>query len=72
MNPLKDWLGRNGTTQAELAGKVGVSRAHLSRIANGDPRISLGVAAKLEEITGIPASRFAANSAADHRVGAAA
>ncbi len=55
---LKDWRERSGKSRADLAREVGVSDVSIWRIEEGRQTPSLRVAAKLEQITGIPAREF--------------
>lgn len=48
-----------GLTDQTLADKVGLSRPSITKIRLGYRQPSIGVAAKLEEATGIPAAEFA-------------
>jgi len=43
---------------------IGVSQPFLSRIKRGDRQPSLAVAAKLEDVTGLPAASFIVDSEA--------
>lgn len=45
-------------TDAALARKVGVSRPYITRIRQGERQPSLGIAAKLADATGLPATTF--------------
>jgi len=56
---LHDYMQAHGIRDAELAQKLGVSRPYVSRLRRGKRQPSLPVAAKLEELTGIPARQFA-------------
>jgi len=58
MNPLATWMERNHETDATLASKLGVSRAHVSRLRRGKNVPSLATAKRLEAITYIPWPRF--------------
>ncbi len=60
---LKDWRERSGKSRAELASEVGVSDVSIWRIEEGKQTPSLRVAAKLEQITGIPAREFVSKPA---------
>lgn len=55
---LKDWLEREGKSDAWLAAEVGVSRPFITRIRTGARQPSLPVALKLSKITSLPASTF--------------
>lgn len=69
-HPIRDWRNKVGRfadrdgevlSQDELAALVGVrSTSTLSMIETGDRKPSLALAAKLEKLTGIPISEFAA------------
>ena len=58
MDQLAAWLDRAKVSQADLAKRVGVTGASLSRILSRKQTPSLRVAAALERETGIPASAF--------------
>lgn len=58
MADLNAWMKGEGESDETLAPKLGVSRVQVSRIRRGVNRPSLTVAAKLEELTGIPAWDF--------------
>lgn len=62
---LKDWRERSGKSRADLAQEVGVSDVSIWRIEEGKQTPSLRLAAKLEQITGIPAREFAKASPAN-------
>lgn len=55
---LKEWRTRAELSRADLAQRVGVSDVSIWRIEEGKQTPSLRVAAKLEQITGIPAREF--------------
>ena len=58
---LKDYFARAGVTQEKLAGRVGISQAHMSRLADGlsIPRGRLAVS--ICEQTGVPLDSFTKN-----------
>lgn len=61
---LSEWREKSKTTRAELAQKVGTSEVTIWRLENNKQTASLKLAAKLEEITGIPAREFIKREAA--------
>ena len=48
------FLEETGTTQRQLAERLGVSRAYVSLIASGDRQPALDLAVLIEELTGVP------------------
>ena len=46
------WLDANEIDREQLAGALGINRRHIDHIAREDRRPSLGLALKLEELTG--------------------
>lgn len=59
MTDLQTWMERARESDASLAEKTGVSRVQISRVRRRICAPSLSLAARLEEITGIPAASFA-------------
>lgn len=55
---LNDWLERANRSRAWLAQQVGTSEVTISRLINRKQSASLGLAVKLEDVTGIPAREF--------------
>lgn len=53
-NPLKQYLEKNGLNQGELAQKIGISQALLSRYLSGERSFSPSRALSISKITGIP------------------
>jgi transcriptional regulator with XRE-family HTH domain len=55
---LADYIARSGDTQERLAGRVGISQAHISRLVKGEavPRAELAV--RIVRHTGIPLESF--------------
>jgi len=58
MHELKTFRELNKMSLSALAEQVGVNKATLSRIETGQRAPSLGLAVRLQNITGIPACRF--------------
>lgn len=58
MADLNSWMDDAGESDESLAPKLGVSRVQVSRIRRGVNKPSATVAARLEELTGIPAWDF--------------
>ncbi len=58
MADLNTWMDGAGESDESLAPKLGVSRVQVSRIRRGVNKPSTAVAARLEELTGIPAWDF--------------
>jgi transcriptional regulator with XRE-family HTH domain len=61
---LRAWLDLQqekdkSKTQDWLAGEIGISSPFLSQILSGQRTPSLNTAARIEELTGIPAREFA-------------
>lgn len=56
---LQAYLTRNDLKQAEFARETGFSYPFVCQLLNGTRRPSLDIAAKLEGLTGIPASAWA-------------
>lgn len=58
-HPLSQWIDQR-MTDAEFAGKVGISKSHLSLILQGKRGLSLDLAVRIEEITKgeFPAARL--------------
>ncbi len=56
---LKQWLKDREMTQRELAGRLGITDAHMSSIVRGDDTPGLALAVRIEDLTGIPARDFA-------------
>ena len=52
---LRDWMRKGGWSQADVAGRVGVTQATISRMVRGDLEIGLEVAMRLSDLTGIEA-----------------
>ncbi len=63
-SPVARWLQTNGHTQKWLAEKLGVTAAYVAMIAAGSRTPSLGVAKRLQAITGIPAIDFVSSAVA--------
>lgn len=51
---LTEYLDKTGTTQAELAARVGVTQAAISKIASGVQPAGGGLALRLADETGVP------------------
>jgi len=58
MHELKAFREFNKMSLSALAEQVGVNKATLCRIETGQRTPSLGLAVRLQNITGIPACRF--------------
>lgn len=56
---VRDILDERGMTQKELAAQLGIHETHLSAILAGRDFPSLSLAARIEDLTGIPARDFA-------------
>lgn len=56
---VREVLGKRGMTQKDLAAKLGIHETHLSAILAGRDFPSLSLAARIEDLTGIPARDFA-------------
>lgn len=56
---IREWLEHNGTTQTELARRMGVSLKHLNQLVGGKVSLSYPMAWKLQEQTGISARQWA-------------
>ena len=52
---LREWLARQNMTGVALAGRVGIQPPMISMLINGVRVPSLSVAARIEDVTGIPA-----------------
>lgn len=50
---LSEWLKETGTTQVALAKMLDCSDVHVSRIANGDARVSIALAIAIFDKTGV-------------------
>jgi transcriptional regulator with XRE-family HTH domain len=59
-------------SQNELARKIGIDRASLSRILNGEQRLTITLAPKLAEELGVPLSAVLENAGIDVSAGATA
>ncbi len=55
---LRAWASLHGVTQARLAEMVGVSQSEISRVLGGSRRGSADLLQRIEDLTGIPRSRF--------------
>jgi len=55
---LQAWVRRRKKTKKEIAEEFGISAPYLSMILSGARTPSLTVAARLEDVTGIPAREF--------------
>lgn len=53
MTQLQQWMDDAKETDLTLAGKLGISRVHVSRLRRGKYGASKATALKLEEVTGI-------------------
>lgn len=60
-HPLLAWLKEQEPplTQAEFARRVPMSESHLSNVIDGKRPISMRLAARIKELTGIPIDAFA-------------
>ena len=56
---LRRYIQKHRTTQRALAAELGISETHLSAILAGRYGPSLDLAARVENLTGIPARAFA-------------
>jgi len=57
---IKSWLVQHGRTQAWLAQQIGVTTNYVNMILAGARSPSLRVAKRLEDVTGIHATKFLA------------
>ncbi|MDR0284502.1 MAG: HigA family addiction module antidote protein [Propionibacteriaceae bacterium] len=55
---VREWLDDNGTTAAELARRLGVSRKHVSELLHAKVALTADMAVKLEGVTGVPARKW--------------
>jgi transcriptional regulator with XRE-family HTH domain len=55
---LQEYMAKAEISDAELARKAGISRPYLTRIRQGVRQPSLGVAAKLADVTKLPMKTF--------------
>lgn len=69
MTDLQSWMSRAHETDETLAEKLGVSRVQVSRVRRRKCRPSLGLAVRLEGLTGIPASSFASSPQSEPAIG---
>lgn len=53
---LVEWLDEHGTTQLELAARLGLPVGHVNQIANGSAPITTETALGLEQVTRVPAA----------------
>ena len=53
MTDLQQWMTTHKETDQTLSEKLGVSRAHVSRLRRGVYGASKGTALRIEEVTGI-------------------
>lgn len=53
-HPVREWRKTHGLTLAALASRVGIKQAHLSAIETYKKSMSLGVALRLANETGVP------------------
>ncbi len=56
---LKKWLDEQKCSQAWLAEQLGVTPSMVSQLLSGDRSPSLKIAARIEDLTGIPTRDFA-------------
>lgn len=59
---LSDYIARSGERQIDLAKRLGVSQATISRICNGGP-CSLQMAKRVSAATGVPMESFGSEQA---------
>lgn len=64
---LADYMSAEKLSDDALAQILNISRVHVNRLRLGRRRPSLALAIRLEEITGIPASKFAEAPSRDRR-----
>lgn len=57
---IKVWLAQHGRTQTWLAQQIGVTTNYVNMILAGSRSPSLRVAKRLEDVTGIHATKFLA------------
>lgn len=58
-HPLRKWREDNSMTLVELATMAEITASHLSEVERGKNGMSLKLAAKISEITGISIDRLA-------------
>jgi transcriptional regulator with XRE-family HTH domain len=56
---LKQWLDAEGSTQRQMASRLGITDAHMSSIIRGVETPGLSLAVKIENLTGIPPRAWA-------------
>lgn len=56
---LRAYLKRERLTQSAFAAELGISNSHLSELLSEQTTPSLSLAARIENVTGIPAREFA-------------
>lgn len=61
---LRAYLDATDTTQEALAGRLGITQAHLSMILNGHRKPSVDLALLIEDTTGVSVRAQIAGSAA--------
>lgn len=50
---LRDWLKVHDKTHEELGRLVGCTKVHIGRIVDGSPRVSIGLALRIFDATGV-------------------
>lgn len=50
---LADYFEQTGTTQTELATRLGISSAFMSMLVTGERRAGIAMAARIHELTGV-------------------
>jgi len=63
---LRAYLAGSGDTQAEMARRIGISQAHISRILNGDAVPRPALATRIARYARIPIESFARLYVAKH------
>lgn len=61
---LAAYLKETGTTHEALATKLRISRPYVTLIASGERQPSLGLAVRIEKVTGVPAASMVSTEAA--------
>lgn len=61
---LDQWMREHKVTDQALAEKLNISRPYVTRIRQGVRQPSLGVATRLQAITGLPVTTFLLGEAA--------
>jgi len=52
---IKEQLAENGMSEKEFAQRMGISEKHISRLVNGEVKLTPEMAVRLEMVLGVPA-----------------